>query len=136
MMTVLLVVMLGGLFFVSSRAKKKQIAAQRAKLDAVVPGSRITTVSGLQGTVTAVADDTMELEIAPGVRTTWLRAAVRDVLDTPLAVPADTLDDDAPAAHTEDAESALGRGDGFDSIDADTASRPAAKDDIQKRDLS
>ena len=38
------------------------------------------TTSGLHGTITAVADDTIELEIAPGLRTTWVRAAVREVV--------------------------------------------------------
>jgi preprotein translocase subunit YajC len=80
LLMVVLLIFVGGMLYLSSRTRKKQAAAQRQKLDAIAPGVRVTTIAGLQGTVTAVADDTMELEIAPGVRTTWLRAAVRDVV--------------------------------------------------------
>lgn len=103
---IVLLVFVGGMLFLSSRTRKKQAAAQKEKLSQIVPGVRVTTIAGLQGTVTAVADDTMELEIAPGVRTTWLRAAVRDVVLAPGA--SDTVDLDAAygdAAHTGDAVS-------------------------------
>jgi preprotein translocase subunit YajC len=48
--------------------------------ESLVPGARVMTTSGLHGTITAVADDTIELEIAPGLRTTWVRAAVREIV--------------------------------------------------------
>ena len=35
--------------------------------ESIVAGTRVMTTSGLHATVTAVADDTIELEIAPGV---------------------------------------------------------------------
>ena len=91
LMMVVLIVLVGGMLYLSSRTRKKQQAAQQQKMSAIRPGVRVTTIAGLQGTVSAVADDTIELEIAPGVRTTWLRASVRDVLDP--AVP--QADDDA-----------------------------------------
>ncbi|OJV31004.1 MAG: preprotein translocase subunit YajC [Actinobacteria bacterium 69-20] len=78
-----------GLMMVFGMRKQKRQAAETQKLQtSIVPGARIMTTSGLHGTVTAVADDTIELEIAPGVRTTWVRAAVRQVV-----VPA--LEDDS-----------------------------------------
>jgi preprotein translocase subunit YajC len=80
LLMVVLLIFVGGMLYMSSRTRKRQAAAQQAKLNSIVPGVRVTTIAGLQGTVTAVADDTMELEIAPGVYTTWLRAAVRDVV--------------------------------------------------------
>ena len=52
------------------------------------------TTSGLHGTVTAVADDTIELEIAPGLRTTWVRAAVREVV---VPGPTDPSTSSSPA---------------------------------------
>lgn len=96
---IVLLMFVGGMLYLSSRTRKKQMAAQQAKLSAIVPGVRVTTIAGLQGTVTAVADDTMELEIAPGVRTTWLRAAVRDVVVAPETVADLALEaDDASGA--------------------------------------
>jgi len=95
LLMIVLLVFVGGMLYLSSRTRKKQMAAQKAKLDAITVGVRVTTIAGLQGTVTAVADDTMELEIAPGVRTTWLRAAVRDVVVAPEPVEDIALDDAA-----------------------------------------
>jgi preprotein translocase subunit YajC len=41
-------------------------------------GDRVHTTSGLQGTITGITDDNVDLEIAPGVVTTWMKLAVRD----------------------------------------------------------
>ena len=61
--------------------KQKRVAAATKQMhESLVPGARVMTTSGLHGTVTAIADDTIELEIAPGLRTTWVRAAVREVV--------------------------------------------------------
>ena len=66
---------LGGLMYFSMKKQKRAAAATRQMHDSLVPGARVMTTSGLHGTVTAIADDTIELEIAPGLRTTWVRAA-------------------------------------------------------------
>jgi preprotein translocase subunit YajC len=41
-------------------------------------GDRVHTTSGLLATVTGITDDNVDLEIAPGVVTTWMKLAVRD----------------------------------------------------------
>ena len=55
-------------------------------------GDRVHTTSGMQATITGINDDTVDLEIAPGVVTTWMKLAVRDriVDDT----DEDDVDDD------------------------------------------
>ena len=83
---------LGLMMVFGMRKQKRQAAEVQRMQDSVVPGARIMTTSGLHGTVSAVADDTIELEIAPGVFTTWVRAAVRNVV-----VPVATDDDEAEA---------------------------------------
>jgi preprotein translocase subunit YajC len=93
---------LGGLMYFSMKKQKRVAAATKKMHDSLVPGARVMTTSGLHGTVTAVADDTIELEIAPGLRTTWVRAAVREIV-----VPGpsdDTLAIDAEDADVIDAE--------------------------------
>jgi preprotein translocase subunit YajC len=85
---ILMFAALGLMMFFGMRKQKRQAADVKRMQESVVPGSRVMTTSGLHGTVTAVADDTIELEIAPGVRTTWVRAAVREVV-----VPAPSSDD-------------------------------------------
>ena len=71
---------LGGLMYFSMKKQKRAAAATKQMHESLVPGARVMTTSGLHGTVTAIADDTIELEIAPGLRTTWVRAAVREVV--------------------------------------------------------
>ena len=63
----------------SGRRQKKAVAeAQKLQSD-LTEGDVVTTTSGLRGTVhDASYEETIDLEIAPGVVTTWLRAAVRD----------------------------------------------------------
>ena len=69
------------MMYFGMRKQKRQVAEVKRMQDSLtVPGARVMTTSGLHGTVTAVADDTIELEIAPGLRTTWVRAAVREVV--------------------------------------------------------
>ena len=86
---------LGGLMYFSMKKQKRVAAATRQMHESLVPGARVMTTSGLHGTVTAIADDTIELEIAPGLRTTWVRAAVREIVvpgpsdDRDLAIDAD-----------------------------------------------
>ncbi len=84
---------IGLMMYFGMRKQKRQAAEVQRLQESVVPGARIMTTSGLHGTITAVADDTIELEIAPGVRTTWVRAAVRDVVVPAVDSDADTADD-------------------------------------------
>jgi len=85
---------LGGLMYFSMKKQKRAAAATKQMHESLVPGARVMTTSGLHGTVTAIADDTIELEIAPGLRTTWVRAAVREIVvpgptEDSLAIDAD-----------------------------------------------
>jgi preprotein translocase subunit YajC len=83
---------LGAMMFFGMRKQKRQVAAVKAMQDQLGPGARVMTTSGLHATVTAVADDTIELEIAPGLRTTWVRAAVREVV---VSAPAEETFDES-----------------------------------------
>jgi preprotein translocase subunit YajC len=53
-------------------------------------GARIMTTAGLFGTITALDDDEVELEIAPGVRVRYVKAAIAKVVE-----PATTADESA-----------------------------------------
>lgn len=43
----------------------------------------------MQATIVAIADDTIDLEIAPGVVTTWMKLAIRDRI-----LPDDDIDEE------------------------------------------
>jgi preprotein translocase subunit YajC len=61
-------------------------------------GDEVQTTSGLHATITRITDDTVDLEIAPGVVTTWVKLAIRDriepeILDTGADEVGDLADD-------------------------------------------
>ena len=82
-----LILVLGAFVFFASRRQKKAMQATIDLHNSLKIGDRIHTTSGLQGTVTGLTDDNVDLEIAPGVITTWMKLAIRDRID-------DDLDDD------------------------------------------
>ncbi|MCS7481784.1 preprotein translocase subunit YajC [Umezawaea endophytica] len=85
----LLLVLLAVPLFLSARKQKRAAAEQQQLLSSLEPGDRVMTTSGLYATVADATDDaTIDLEIADGVVTTWLRQAVREKI-----VPADDLDE-------------------------------------------
>jgi preprotein translocase subunit YajC len=62
-----------------SRKQKRAMAAQQELQNSIGPGDRVMTTSGLYATVADTDDEaTVDLEIADGVVTTWLRAAIRE----------------------------------------------------------
>ena len=87
-----LLLIMGGLMW---RASRRQRSAMQATIDlheSLQPGDRVHTTSGLQATVVAITDDTVDLEISPGVVTTWMKLAIRDKI---LPDDPDDLDDSA-----------------------------------------
>jgi preprotein translocase subunit YajC len=63
----------------NGRRQKKAVTQMQALQAALEPGDVIVTTSGLRATVVdASYEDTIDLEIADGVVTTWVRAAVRE----------------------------------------------------------
>ena len=92
----LLILLLFIPIFLSGRKQRRQVQEMQQLQSALETGDVVTTTSGLRGTVVdASYQDTVDLEIADGVVTTWLRAAVRDkVADAEPAV-ADVADDPA-----------------------------------------
>ncbi|UQX10024.1 preprotein translocase subunit YajC [Candidatus Mycobacterium methanotrophicum] len=89
-----LLIVLGAFMFFSSRRQKRATQATIDLHESLRVGDRVHTTSGLQGTIRHITDDDVDLEIAPGVVTTWMKLAVRDrvqpeILDT----PADRADD-------------------------------------------
>jgi preprotein translocase subunit YajC len=62
-----------------SRKQKRAMQQQQQLQNSISVGDRVMTTSGLYATVASTDDEaTVDLEIADGVVTTWLRAAVRE----------------------------------------------------------
>ncbi len=73
-----LLIILGAFMFFASRRQRKAMQATIDLHNSLKVGDRVHTTSGLQGTITDITDDNVDLEIAPGVVTTWMKLAVRD----------------------------------------------------------
>lgn len=69
---------MGGFMFFASRRQRRAMQATIDLHQSLRPGDRVHTTSGLEGTVVAITEDTVDLEIAPGVVTTWMKLAIRD----------------------------------------------------------
>jgi preprotein translocase subunit YajC len=77
----LLIVFMIGMIFFSNRQRKKQAQQQESLQNSISVGDVVVMTSGISGTVVDTDDEkTIDLEIAPDVITTWLRAAVREKL--------------------------------------------------------
>jgi len=92
----LLILVVGYLLLVRpARNRQRQAAQLRTNIE---PGVEVTTTAGLLATVVSVNDDdTVTLEVAPGVHSRYMRAAIGRV-HTP---PEPTMDDDEPGEHTD-----------------------------------
>jgi len=100
LLPLLLVLVLAVPLMLSTRKQKRAAAAQQELQTSLAPGDRVMTTSGLYGTVAdASGDTTIDIEIAEGIVTTWLRQAVREKVE--LTVDTDETDEveesDAPA---------------------------------------
>ena len=101
-----LIIIMGLFMFFASRRQKKAMQATIDLHESLQIGDRIHTTSGLQATITGIADDTVDLEIAPGVVTTWMKLAVRDKIGPDIDEDEDFEDiDDEESTATEITES-------------------------------
>lgn len=87
--------------FLSGRRQRRQMTEMQNLQKNLEEGDIVVTTSGLRATVVdASYEDTIDLEIADGVVTTWSRAAVREKVKDDDSTPADEQEapsTDAPA---------------------------------------
>ena len=89
---------LGVFMFFASRRQKRAMQATIDLHESLRIGDQVQTTSGLHATIKRITDDTVDLEIAPGVLTTWVKLAIRDriepeILDTGADEVGDLADD-------------------------------------------
>ena len=95
---ILLIVLAVLLLFVLPSRQRKRAAAQAQSLqDSLQPGTPVMTTSGIHATVVRLGDgNTVDLELAPGVVTTFERRAVLQVRQP--VVDTDSTPEIAPEA--------------------------------------
>ena len=86
--------------FLSMRRQRRQFNQMQQLQGSLQVGDRVMTTSGLQATIVATTDENIDLEIAPGVVTTWVRQAVRERLEDPVEATTPAADEVA----TDDAD--------------------------------
>lgn len=106
----LLLVLFAGFMFMTARRQRRQVQEMQQMQSSLVPGDRVMTTSGMYGTIVDTDVDKVELEIAPGVHTTWARQAVREKVKTETeADEFGEIGDDAIDDVVEDGPKADGR---------------------------
>lgn len=90
-----LLIIMGGFMFFASRRQKRAMQATIELHESLRVGDRVHTTSGLQASIAGITDDTVDLEIAPGVVTTWMKLAIRDRIEP------ETADTDGESAASE-----------------------------------
>jgi len=100
---VILIALLGVMWFMSRRSRQQQQKAQEFRNN-LKPGDDVMTHSGMLGTVVEVEGDNITLESGPGSRSRWIRAAIAKIIE-PTTEVAD-VDDEA-----EDEDDEYYRGD-------------------------
>ncbi|MFI1886493.1 preprotein translocase subunit YajC [Streptomyces jumonjinensis] len=74
------IVLIGAMFLMTRSAKKKQQQAVQMR-DSMQPGTGVRTIGGMYATVKEIHDDTVLLEVAPGVHAVYAKNAIGAVLD-------------------------------------------------------
>lgn len=105
---IVIVVLFALFYFVMIRPQRNRQRRQQEMQRQIVPGQRVRTTAGMYATVTAIDDDDVTLEVAPGVNVRYMRRAVMDVVDG-VGVSAPGANGSA-AASGDGAASATGTG--------------------------
>ncbi|MCX5395879.1 preprotein translocase subunit YajC [Streptomyces sp. NBC_00102] len=115
------ILIFGVMFMMSRSAKKKQEAASQMRNE-MQPGTGVRTIGGMYATVKEVQEDTVLLEVAPGVHAIYAKNAVGAVLDDAeynRIVHGDTEELDSPVVPDDASSLTEGHTDGDEKIDLD-----------------
>jgi preprotein translocase subunit YajC len=86
-----LVILVAAFYFLIVRPQRRNAMVRRQLLNAVEVGDEIVTSGGVYGTVLEISDESLELEIAPGVVVKVARGAVA----ARIAPESDDVDDES-----------------------------------------
>jgi preprotein translocase subunit YajC len=115
-----LVILVAAFYFLIVRPQRRNAMIRRQLLSAVEVGDEIVTTGGVYGTVVAIEDDTLDVEIAPGVVVKLARGAVGARIAPESEYDDDDEDEDDDAAEDDEWEGDLEEVD--DDEDGDTKS--------------
>lgn len=97
LLLIFMVLAVAGLFFMNSRARKRQQASVAFR-DNLQPGQEVMTASGMFGTVVAVDGDRVTLIGSGGQESQWLLAAIAKLVEDEPEADEEEQDDDSDEA--------------------------------------
>ena len=78
------------MYFLMIRPQQKKMKEHRAMVEALKKGDEVVTQGGLVGKITAVRDNELEVEIAPGVKVRVIRSTVTGLVNRTQPVAANS----------------------------------------------
>ena len=93
-----LLITFGLMWVLLIRPQKRRVELQQAVVASLRPGDEVITTGGIYGTILSVDDDTLFVEIAPGVAVRMVRQAVSQRIGPDDDDAADDAGDDATGA--------------------------------------
>ncbi|MGW1469300.1 preprotein translocase subunit YajC [Streptomyces sp. NPDC001493] len=126
------VILIFGVMFMMTRSQKKKQEAASQMRNEMQPGTGVRTIGGMYATVKEIQEDTVLLEVAPGVHAVYAKNAIGAVLDDAeynRIVHGDTEELDSPSV-PDDASSIT---DGDEKIDLE---KKFAADDSDAEDTA
>ncbi|MEU9296403.1 preprotein translocase subunit YajC [Streptomyces sp. NPDC048266] len=127
------IVLIGAMFLMTRSAKKKQQAAAQMR-DEMQPGTGVRTIGGMYATVKEIGDETVLLEVAPGVHAVYAKNAIGAVLQDSeynRIVHGDEEESDSDTVVPDDASSLTGATEATDGTE--TAEDAEPKADLTKK---
>ncbi|MFK4226145.1 preprotein translocase subunit YajC [Streptomyces sp. NPDC019890] len=130
------IVLIGAMFLMTRSAKKKQQQAVQMR-NQMQPGTGVRTIGGMYATVKELHDDTVLLEVAPGVHAVYAKNSIGAVLDdaeynrivhgdSDLKVDGDIVPDDASSLTEATTEATDSDSDSADDAKIDLGKKPEA----------
>ena len=119
---VIYIVLIGGVIYLMMiRPNQKRASEQKQMMDTMQPGARVMLTSGLFGTIQAVGDQQMVVELAPGMAVTVVKQAIAKVV----------TDAEEEFEYSDDHEQIEGDTAEPSAIEADKSDVAKASDDIE-----
>ncbi|WP_435825660.1 preprotein translocase subunit YajC [Micromonospora zamorensis] len=90
----MIALLFGVMYFMMIRPQQKRRKEAEAMQSNLGPGDEVVTIGGLYGTVTGIEDDTVLIEVAPGVQERYARPAIARVV-TRAELPSEPVTENA-----------------------------------------
>lgn len=97
---IMMVLLFGAMYFFLIRPQQKRRREVEAMQRSVGVGDRVVTIGGLYGVVLEMDDESVLLEVAPGITNEYVRGAISKVVE-PAAEETDVEDTDDADAEVE-----------------------------------